>query len=235
MSIIAKVWKRREILHSIFPTLYFNFHYLPFKQAIKLPILLYKPTFYKLEGRITIDAHQITFGMARFGFPQVSLYPNAGMAWELHGKGEIVIHGKCKIGNASAISVGKKGKIIFGNNFIASTSLKITSYCSIEFKEDVHIGWENIFMDTDFHKLTKVSGGYSKGYNPIVIGSNNWFGLRCTVLKGTQTPDFCVISGNSVLSRKFDEVPTHSLISGNPAQLKRTGIYRNMEDDTIHD
>lgn len=31
------------MLRSIFSTIYFNLYYLPFKQAIKLPILLYKP------------------------------------------------------------------------------------------------------------------------------------------------------------------------------------------------
>ena len=39
----------------IFQTIYFNFHYLPFKQAIFLPIILYKPQFVSTKGKIIID------------------------------------------------------------------------------------------------------------------------------------------------------------------------------------
>lgn len=43
-----------RILYSLPKTLYFNFHYLPFKQAIHLPILLYKPNLVKCSGKISI-------------------------------------------------------------------------------------------------------------------------------------------------------------------------------------
>lgn len=35
---------------SLFGTLYFNFHYLPFKQAVRLPIYLHKPYFMREWG-----------------------------------------------------------------------------------------------------------------------------------------------------------------------------------------
>lgn len=234
MDIITKTWHNRNILRSIFSTIYFNLHYLPFQQAIKLPILLHKPKFHKLKGSVTIDANQISFGMVRLGFHQVSLYPNTGITLEIHEEGKITFHGRCAIGNASAISIGNKGHVVFGNRFNASASLKLTSYCYIEFREKVRIGWENTFMDTDFHKLTKISGGYSKGFGSITIGSNNWFGLRCTILKNTQTPDFCVIGGCSVLNRDYRDIPEYSVISGNPAQLKRIGLFRDMNNDQIN-
>lgn len=50
------------ILHSI----YFNFKFLPFNQAIKLPILVYKPQFYSLKGKITINC-KVHFGMILLG------------------------------------------------------------------------------------------------------------------------------------------------------------------------
>lgn len=40
----------------IFQTIYFNFHHLPLKQAIFLPIILYKPQFVSTKGKIIIDS-----------------------------------------------------------------------------------------------------------------------------------------------------------------------------------
>lgn len=50
-----KVKKIVVLIRSILPSIYFNFHYLPFGQAIKLPILLYKPSFQKCKGRVIIE------------------------------------------------------------------------------------------------------------------------------------------------------------------------------------
>ena len=85
MSFLEKIWKRRSDLRSIFSSIYFNFKYLPFKQAVKLPILLYKPHFLKLKGKVVIDAPKINTGMIRLGFHSVSVYPNSGITLELNG------------------------------------------------------------------------------------------------------------------------------------------------------
>lgn len=50
----SKIKSKAWVLRSIIPTIYFNFHYLPFKQAIKLPIFLYKPHLKLMKGTITI-------------------------------------------------------------------------------------------------------------------------------------------------------------------------------------
>lgn len=54
MNVLKKIWKNRWILKSIIQSIYFNFHYLPYKQAFRLPILLYRPKFLKLQGSIAI-------------------------------------------------------------------------------------------------------------------------------------------------------------------------------------
>ena len=43
------------MLHSLPWSIYINFHYLPFRQAIRLPIMVYKPHFKKLGGSIEIQ------------------------------------------------------------------------------------------------------------------------------------------------------------------------------------
>ncbi len=76
-SFISKAWRRKSDFRSIFASIYFNFHYLPIRQAIRLPILLYKPKFKKLKGKIIIDSPKLKYGMVKLGFEKVSVYPNS--------------------------------------------------------------------------------------------------------------------------------------------------------------
>lgn len=232
MSTIKKLWNNRRILRSIFSTIYFNFHYLPFSQAIKLPILLYKPKLLKVKGNVKIGEGKIKFGMVRLGFPTVSLYPNTGLVYENHG-GTIVFNGLCSIGNNSAISIGTKAIVEFGDRFAASTTLRLTSYNHITFGDKVRFGWDTLVMDTDFHKLTKLSGGYSHGHAPVIIGSNNWFGNGCRIMKRTSTPDYCVVQGGTILSGPV-VAPAYSVVGNdNHVVVKATGVWRNVDDDVI--
>ncbi len=204
---------------------------MPFKQACRLPIILYKPKLLKLKGRVVIESSNISTGMILLGFPKVSIFPNSGIVFENHG-GNCVFYGSCSIGNASAISIGKTGNLYFGERFNATACAKIVSYYSLEFKDNVSLGWDNVVTDTDFHKMTKIDGGYTKGYGKVVIGRYNWFGLRCTILKNTDTPDFCTIGGNSVLNKKYD-FPPYSVLAGNPCDKRGEGVYLNNRDDKI--
>ena len=45
----------KPYLWYLIPTIYFNFKMLPFRQARKLPVLLVKPKFIKLKGKLIID------------------------------------------------------------------------------------------------------------------------------------------------------------------------------------
>lgn len=229
---VKKVWRSRWVLRSLLSSIYFNFHYLPFKQAIKLPILLYKPNLIKCNGKIIIDADDIYTGMIRLGVWMVSIYRNTGIMFENSG-GTIIFNGKCSIGNDSSIAVGTHGELVIGSGFCATASLKLVCYNNIKFNDNVLIGWDCIFMDTDFHKLTRIGeNGCSKGYGSIIIGANNWFGCKCVVLKNTQTEDFISVGSSSLLNKKY-AFPSYSVIAGNPVKACAYGLYLNREDDAI--
>ncbi|MBP3505310.1 MAG: hypothetical protein J6K43_02785, partial [Lachnospiraceae bacterium] len=174
----------------------------------------------------------VKYGMIRLGFPTVSIYPNSGIMIENHG-GQIIFKGNCRIGNNSFISVGKNGHIEFGDRFSASTTLRLVSYEGVYFHDRVRLGWDIMVMDTDFHKLTKLSGGYSRGHAPIHIGSDNWFGNGCRIMKRSQTPNHCVVSAGTVLSGTVT-IPEYCVIGNNSnIVIKATGIWRNLDDDII--
>lgn len=232
---LQKLRKNKWIFRSIIQSIFFNLYYLPFKQAIKLPILLYKPHFIKLKGKIIIDSPIIKTGMIQLGINIVPIYPNNGIVYENNG-GLIEFKGPCRIGNNSAISIGERAKVIIGKNFQATSTLKIISCHYIAFGQNTLIGWECTFMDTDFHKMKRLNGDYTTGYASIIIGNNNWFGTKCLIMKRTETPDYCTISAASLLNKKYN-YPPYSIIGGNPASDIAHNIYRDLNNDipTYHE
>lgn len=217
-----------KFLINLPQTLFFNFFYLPINQAIYLPIWLYGIKFKKLQGKIIIDNKKIRYGMIRLGPRTISLYETTKTRFIWENRGICCFKGSCIIGSNSAISTGINGYLEFGNNFSATTTLKIVCYKSILIGENTRISWENIIIDTDFHETINIeTGEKSIPSKQIKIGKNNWIGIRTTILKGTETPDFCIVGAGSLLNKKYD-VPSYSLIAGNPPKLLKTGILRDL-------
>lgn len=54
-KIFKKIKRDAWVLKYIIPTIYFNFHYLPFKQAILLPVFFRKPQLLTLKGKVIIQ------------------------------------------------------------------------------------------------------------------------------------------------------------------------------------
>lgn len=173
----------------------------------------------------------VKFGQIKLGFPSVSLYPNDGI--HLENSGEIIFRGKANIGNHSFISVGRTGHLDLGDRFSATAGLKLTSYDRITFGDDVLVGWDNLFTDTDFH-ATKSESGKSVGHLPITIGAGTWYAMGSLTLKGTVITPKCVIGARSVLAKDYTGEGEEKLfISGNPAKVVRRGICRDPQDDRI--
>lgn len=230
MSILNKIISNLWVIRYIIPIVYFNFHYLPFKVAIKLPIFLYKPRLVCCKGKIIISGGVKT-GMIKLGRNRVSLYPDGGISWE--NKGVVEFKGECYIGRNSFISTGKNGYIIFGEDFVSTNSFKIVSYHMIKFGNHVLCGWECTFIDTDFHKLTfEETINISKPYGSIEVGDNCWFGFKSIALKNTKLPTHSVVASNSLLNQAYN-IPPKSLLAGIPAKLIKTGVYRNFNNDKI--
>ena len=52
--------------------------------------------------------------------------------------------------------------------------------------------------------------------------------MKCIVLKGARTPNRCIVGAGAV------PLPEHCLLAGNPASLKKTGVYLDRSDDQIN-
>lgn len=220
-SIIKNIFSKLWVLRSLPKTIYFNFHYLPFRQAVKLPILLYRPHFQTLGGSVKIESNNIKRGMICLGVYDVNIYPNNGIMLDI--RGSITFKGSCRIGNASYIT-SNGGNIVIGDNFHATTSLRLINYDRIIIGDNVLFGWNCMVCDNDFHKVIDITNGHEfpvKG--EINIGNNVWIANGCHIMKKSSIPSNTVISARSLVNKNL-ETPEYSLVAGTPAVLKRQNV-----------
>jgi len=168
--------------------------------------------------------------MIRLGFYNVNLYPNSGIVWSNFGK--VVFEGSCSIGNASVVTLGKRGVLTLGDHFRASAALKLVCYNKVNIGKHTLVGWDTLISDTDFHTLLH-HGLKTKGYNEINIGDHNWLAMQSLVLKGTGTPSWCVIAARTLINKDFRSEQERLLLSGQPAKVTGYDIYHDGDDDII--
>lgn len=224
--------KWRTLL-ALFPSFLFCLRYLPFRQAIKIPIIIYKPHFYCLGGKVIIDSSRITFGMIRLGLFITSQYPNGGIRW--YNKGTIVFRGKVCIGANSSIFLLRKGSYLsIGNNFGNATTLRINCDYKIILGDGVRIGWDVTIMDSSMHRLKDMNGHFlGSGYGEIFVGEHTWIASQCMISSGSKLPAYTIVSARSLVNKHVKEIPGHCLIAGTPAKLIKQGVWRDLEDDKI--
>lgn len=221
-----------RLLRSIIPSIIFNFHYLPFRQAIKLPILCYKVDFKCLKGKIVIDSDKIYTGMIRLGFPVVRAYPNNGLSFS--NEGTITFKGCVNYGGGnSGLVTLKSGHIIFGPKFNSTAGGLIISAKKIEFGTNVMLGWSVKIIDTNFHPLYDLKQNkFKKGYGAIRIGNNVWFGTESLILHSCTIPDETVFAAKSVITAGC-KLETQCLHGGIPAKVIERGVMRPIKPNSI--
>ena len=218
---------------ALIPSILFNFRNLPYNQAIKLPIWIYKMRNLGQSGKIVIESDFIHNGMIQLGFPRAATYPNNGITWR--NKGKVIFKGSCKIGNDCYVIVGKQGILTFGDDFKANAGIKIVSECSITFGSHTRFGWGGIMMDTNFHPLYDMEKKkFKKACSPIIIGDYNWFGLQCYVMHGVHTPERCIFGARSIVTRggQFEPYCVHG---GSPIRVLSRNVMRDYNHDRIMD
>ena len=230
-----KIRRYLQELRYILPTLYFNFHYLPFRQAVHLPVVLYKPHLLACNGEIKLEPEdgRIRHGMIRLGFRQVSIYPNNGITWENLG-GAITFRGNCTIGNDSYLSFGPQTVADFGHSFAARAGFKLASYKGVTFHRYTRFGWGCLCIDTNFHSIYNIE---TKEPHPmsgsIEIGPYNWFGTDCKVMHSVTTPERCIFGMGTVVTRGCVK-KSYCVMGGSPVRILSENVMRDFEYDTVN-
>lgn len=203
-------------LLSLIISIWFNLRYLPFKEAIKFPIVLDYRTKYNIKSRkrIIIDAECHPF-MIRIGFHAVPVVPESKTALFIDGK--LVFNGTAHIGKGSRIVVWKDALLELGDNFAISSASYINCFKHIKTGKDIQLAWGDLLMDSDTHTIFDEEGKVINEDGEIILGDKIWMGCDCKVLKGSIIPDNCVIGANSVVT-EGSRLDANSLIVGCPAK-----------------
>ena len=202
-------------------TLMFNFRVLPWKDALKIPVIIFRNTrINSLKGRIEL-VPPYRHSMIKIGRCELPGMENAPSVLEVNGV--LRLEGKATIGSGSVIFVDRQAELTIGKDFRITGRSTIHCRKKIIFGDDVLVSWDNLFMDNDSHDILDSEGHKLNPPKEISIGSHVWIGCRCTILKGCSIADRCVVASGSLLTRAFTEEGT--IIGGGSAnRILRSGI-----------
>lgn len=219
-----------DILFSLPKSLYVNFRLLPFKRAIRLPILVKYNTVVKgFRGGEIVFTGNLRFGMFSMGFGEISEFDNLRSRAVLKVHGTIFVGSRTRFGPGSSIVLEPKSQLYIGNNFVNTAKTIISCWNYVSIGKNCLLSWNTFITDTDFHPT----------YNPVTkevhtplgrteIGDNVWIGQNSVILKNSSIPNGCIIGANTLVNKSF--TTENCLIAGSPAQIKRESIsiYRNI-------
>lgn len=212
-------------------TLIVNFRLLPFKQAIKLPVVVTRPTVLEsLSGKIHLNV-PASFGLIKVGTFNTDFYGWNGDKCMFNINGAVVINGNIQLGVGCKICVDQDALLEIGGNACIGPNVKIICRKHIKFGDNIRIAWDGQIFDTNFHYIKNIEdGSVARREKEVVIGNNNWFGNRCTVMPGTKTNDFFIAASNSLCNKDYTEsVPKYSLVAGQPARLIKQNVVRVLD------
>lgn len=216
-----------KILFSIPKTIWFNLRYLPFRQAIKLPIWV--------AGNVRIrELHRgcmrlqgtLRMGMIRIGYHETDGVDFYGVHTIINvdKSGTIEFKNDAHIGTGAIIRVKKEGTISFGDNFAISGTTSIIASKSIRFGDEVQLSWNSHIMDSDAHKIYDTEGKWINPPCEIIVGSHVWIASNTTIMKGSVIQDNTVVASNSLVNKAFTE--GNCVLAGQPAKIiKRIGRF----------
>ena len=70
-----------------------------------------------------------------------------------------------------------------------------------------------IIMDTDFKAtVNTITNTVNSIEKPIVIGCNNWLCFGSKILKGSVTPDYCIVSAGTIINKDYSNVGVNTIL-----------------------
>jgi len=210
-------------------TLILNFRTLPFKSALKLPILIYGPVkLYKLKGKITINS-PLKMGMIGLGQRFEMQTVHKGIS-EINLSGELIFNGHAHIGKDFFLHIGEKAKCEFGHMNMLGSSVKLICTNSIKIGDWTSIGYESQISDSNYHPTKNtLTGEYYPISKPAIIGEFNYVTNNVSIMPRTITPSNCVIASYSIVNKDYTGLGKNILLGGMPAKILKNNFARDWD------
>ena len=200
-----------------------NFHCLPFKQAIRLPILVARRTKIHIgdKGRISIMGG----GKLRIGVCDEEFFHHENL---LYIDGQLVIKGNGNHLFASGLSLRiYEGAVVeIGDDFACMKNANIQIHKGLHVGKDNMWSWDEVIIDSDTHLIFDSKGKMISHNKDIRFGDHVWLGCRNIVLKGANIPPGCIIAAGSTITSK-DKYPEKSIIASKGKVIKENINWNN--------
>ncbi len=226
-------WRRTGI--SYHKTLFVNLSAFNIKTALKFPIWIYQDTKIEHIGHIKINA-PIESGMIRIGKRHFFRQSPTSII----NIGTMSFDGNCTILGGTTVHVlGENSILHFGKEVLIGENSKLLIGPKVEIGDYTRIAFGGLIMSADFHYVINTNTGVvTRSLAPIKIGKFNWIGNNSIIKKGTITPDYCIVSNSSMLTKDYSDQPLYTLICGIPGKVKGYGyrrIYNEKSDKELND
>ena len=217
---------------NVLKTLYFNFKFLPFRDAIRFPVFLFgKIDLCGKHGKIIIKG-PVKKGIIRIGSNRSELYgKRCGLVTRIRIDGTVTIEnkgGRVEINNGVKVIVKKGGHLHLGGACRINSESMLVCRKGISIGDTVRISWQCQIFDTNFHHI-RVDGVVTEMDKKVEIGSRVWIGNRVTINAGSVIPDGSVIASNSLVNKDFSQYGPKCLYGGIPAKMIRPSVERIFE------
>lgn len=129
------------------------------------------------------------------------------------------VNGPCNIYYGADIEVFTNAKLIIHGG--GGSNINFTCICGeyIEIGKNVQIGRGVTIRDNNGgHYINRT--GY-KNTRPVIIGDKAWLCEGCTIMPGVKVGEGAIIGAHAFVTQN---VPAHSIVSGNPAQVVDTDV-----------
>lgn len=210
-----------KALINFIKTLYFNFRYLPLKQALCLPIYVTTNL-----GEIQLHRGQLILKEPYRKSVIIGACGSAALQQFKSGihlsKGAtLIFNGMTVIAEGCVLRCDKDSSIEFGKDFYCNKNCFFRSSDKITFGDGCSLGW-NVQINTNNGHPVWSEGDSFPIKGPVKIGNHVWITSNVIIGKNVDIANGCIIAQGSVVSKKFEE--EKSLIGGVPATIIKKNI-----------
>jgi len=211
-------------------TVWFNLKYLPFNQAIHLPVFI--------SSKVIVRNCYRGFyhGGGKTGDLCIGLYD---WNYTCHTQSFLNIRGIIKtngdgihyIGPGATIITGQKAILEIGNNVRISYNVKLIAIKHIKIGDDNMWSHDIMVRDSDGHQILDCNGDIINRNRQVVFGNHVWIGSKATILKGSFVPKGCVIGARAVITKRLAK--NDSIYAGNNRLLRQEIIWKKDSMEMI--
>ena len=208
-------------LLTFFYSLFFNIKYLPFKYAMRVPILISPKV--KIErlcrGGIVFE-YEPKYGDIRIGLNASRGYITKMSYLSISRDGRLTFRGRVKLSAGISIRIDK-GNLTFGAKTFVNGNCMFRCTKSIILGDELLVGWNVNFSTDDGHYIIE-NNKIKLKEKDINVGRHVWIASDTKIAKGVKISNDSVVAQNSLVTSQFFE--SNILIAGIPAKIVKNNI-----------